>query len=43
MIMQIPSKNEMKSILIRTNSAEELLGFHPELWHGPVGAYLSQN
>lgn len=35
-------EQEMKSIIIEQKMAEDLLDFHPELWHAPVGAYLVQ-
>ena len=34
------SKEEMKQIIINENMAKDLLDFHSELWHAPVGAYL---
>ena len=34
------SKEEMKSIIIEQNMPKELLQFHSEMWHAPVGAYL---
>ena len=33
-------KDEMKQIIVDQNMAKELLDFHSELWHAPVGAYL---
>lgn len=33
-------ENEMKSIIIEQKMPKELLDFHPELWHAPVGSYL---
>ncbi len=33
-------KEEMKQIIIDQNMAKDLLDFHSELWHAPVGAYL---
>ena len=33
-------KDEMKQIIVNQNMAKELLDFHSELWHAPVGAYL---
>ncbi|WP_409297569.1 bis(5'-nucleosyl)-tetraphosphatase (symmetrical) YqeK [Peribacillus sp. SCS-26] len=33
-------KEEMKNILVNENMDPELLLYHPELWHAPVGAYL---
>lgn len=35
-------KNEMKRLIIEQNMQQELLSYHPELWHAPVGAYLVQ-
>lgn len=34
---------EMKQIIIRESLPKQLLDFHKELWHAPVGAYLVQN
>ena len=33
-------KKEMKQIIIEQNMSKDLLDFHSELWHAPVGAYL---
>lgn len=33
-------KEEMMQIIINQNMAKDLLDFHSELWHAPVGAYL---
>lgn len=33
-------KEEMKQIIIEQNMSKDLLDFHSELWHAPVGAYL---
>ncbi|GAA0340918.1 bis(5'-nucleosyl)-tetraphosphatase (symmetrical) YqeK [Bacillus carboniphilus] len=33
-------KEEMRSIIIQEKMAADLLQFHHELWHAPVGAYL---
>lgn len=33
-------KEEMRQIIINQNMAKDLLDFHSELWHAPVGAYL---
>lgn len=33
-------KEEMKAIIIEQNMPQDLLQFHHELWHAPVGAYL---
>jgi predicted HD superfamily hydrolase involved in NAD metabolism len=33
-------KEEMKQIIIDQNMSKDLLDFHSELWHAPVGAYL---
>lgn len=33
-------EEEMRSIIMRENMPQDLLAFHPELWHAPVGAYL---
>ena len=30
----------MKQIIVNQNMPKELLEFHSELWHAPVGAYL---
>lgn len=35
-------KEEMKKIIIEQNMPEELLSYHSELWHAPVGAFLVQ-
>jgi predicted HD superfamily hydrolase involved in NAD metabolism len=35
-------KEEMKAIIIEQNMPQDLLQFHHELWHAPVGAYLVQ-
>ncbi len=37
------SKDEMKQIIVSQNMAKELLDFHSELWHAPVGAYLVEH
>ena len=34
------SKDEMKTIIIEQNMPKDLLSFHHELWHAPVGSYL---
>lgn len=34
------SKKEMEKIIIEQNMPKQLLDFHSELWHAPVGAYL---
>lgn len=31
---------EMRAIILRENFPRDLLDFHPELWHAPVGAWL---
>ncbi|MDX8359517.1 MULTISPECIES: bis(5'-nucleosyl)-tetraphosphatase (symmetrical) YqeK [Bacillaceae] len=36
------SKEEMKKIIIEQKMNQNLLHFHNELWHAPVGAYLVQ-
>lgn len=33
-------KKEMMGIIVNQNMAKDLLDFHSELWHAPVGAYL---
>ncbi|CQR46912.1 putative nicotinate-nucleotide adenylyltransferase [Paraliobacillus sp. PM-2] len=33
-------KSEMQRIITYSNLPKDLLGYHPELWHGPVGAML---
>lgn len=33
-------KEEMKQIIMNQSMAKDLLNFHSELWHAPVGAYL---
>jgi predicted HD superfamily hydrolase involved in NAD metabolism len=33
-------KEEMKQIIISQNMEKDLLNFHSEMWHAPVGAYL---
>ena len=33
-------EEEMRAIIIREKLPQDLLHFHPELWHAPVGAYL---
>ncbi|MGM9925499.1 MAG: bis(5'-nucleosyl)-tetraphosphatase (symmetrical) YqeK [Bacillus sp. (in: firmicutes)] len=33
-------KEEMKRIIVEQQMPKELLSFHHELWHAPVGAYL---
>lgn len=35
-------KEEMRKIIEEQKMAKELLAFHHELWHAPVGAYLVQ-
>ncbi|WP_026693928.1 bis(5'-nucleosyl)-tetraphosphatase (symmetrical) YqeK [Peribacillus kribbensis] len=35
-------KEEMKQIIIDQEMPSDLLSFHSELWHAPVGAYLVQ-
>lgn len=35
-------KEEMEKIIIAKNMSQQLLEFHSELWHAPVGAYLVQ-
>ncbi|MGP7819018.1 bis(5'-nucleosyl)-tetraphosphatase (symmetrical) YqeK [Niallia sp. 01092] len=35
-------KEEMKTIIITQKMDPQLLNFHSELWHAPVGAYLVQ-
>ncbi|WP_042345772.1 bis(5'-nucleosyl)-tetraphosphatase (symmetrical) YqeK [Bacillus massiliigorillae] len=35
-------KEEMRQIIVEQQMAKELLSFHHELWHAPVGAYLVQ-
>lgn len=35
-------KEEMRQIILDQNMPDELLAFHSELWHAPVGAYLVQ-
>ena len=34
-------KEEMKEIIISQGFPEDLLQYNSELWHAPVGAYLS--
>lgn len=34
------SKEEMEKIIMEQNMPKQLLDFHSELWHAPVGAYL---
>lgn len=34
------SKEEMRKIIVEQNMDPDLLKFHSELWHAPVGAYL---
>lgn len=34
------SKDEMEKIIIEQNMPRQLLEYHSELWHAPVGAYL---
>ncbi len=34
------SKEEMEKIIVDQNMPKQLLEFHSELWHAPVGAYL---
>lgn len=34
------SKEEMRKIIIDENMPKQLLEYHSELWHAPVGAYL---
>lgn len=36
------SKEEMEQIIIKQNMPKQLLDYHSELWHAPVGAYLVQ-
>lgn len=33
-------KEEMKQIIMEQNITKDLLDYHSELWHAPVGAYL---
>ncbi|WP_240371189.1 bis(5'-nucleosyl)-tetraphosphatase (symmetrical) YqeK [Anoxybacteroides rupiense] len=33
-------KEEMKQIILEQNMPKDLLSYHSELWHAPVGAYL---
>ncbi|USK69281.1 bis(5'-nucleosyl)-tetraphosphatase (symmetrical) YqeK [Peribacillus asahii] len=33
-------KEEMKQIILEQNITKDLLDYHSELWHAPVGAYL---
>lgn len=33
-------KDEMKQIILEQNMPKDLLEYHSELWHAPVGAYL---
>ena len=33
-------EEEMKRIILEQNMPKDLLEFHPELWHAPVGAFL---
>lgn len=35
-------KEEMKTIILEQSMPKQLLEFHHELWHAPVGAYLVQ-
>ncbi|WP_251554773.1 bis(5'-nucleosyl)-tetraphosphatase (symmetrical) YqeK [Neobacillus muris] len=35
-------KEEMKQIIIEQNFPQDLLDFNAELWHAPVGAYLTK-
>jgi predicted HD superfamily hydrolase involved in NAD metabolism len=34
------NRDEMKRIIVQQKMKEDLLDFHSELWHAPVGAYL---
>lgn len=36
-------KEEMKQIIMDQNMPSDLLDFHSELWHAPVGAYLVEH
>ena len=34
-------EEEMKRIILEQNMPKDLLEYHPELWHAPVGAFLA--
>jgi len=36
-------KDEMKQIIVEQNMPKDLLQYHSELWHAPVGAYLVEH